>query len=137
ANVGLENQADPRSTLTRGVHRTLDDRHHLVPLPLDTGEHRVGRVRQARLPDHPDRPRDGLTHSGVLLSGKGWTDTECDNHAVLLYPAGSFWTHEPTVAVRSDRPRGRAVGGAYRTVGDHGRGHRDHAGTADHPVSCG
>src|SRR5699024_5139585 len=49
--------------------------------------------------------------------------------------AGNLDRDEPTAAVRPDRPCGHPVAGADRTVGNDGGRYRDHAGTADHPVS--
>src|SRR5690348_17826885 len=46
-DVGLEHQADPRGRRGDDVDGLLDHGHHLVPLPLDVGEHRVGLAGQS------------------------------------------------------------------------------------------
>src|SRR3954447_10844536 len=39
AEVGLQHQSDPRRDLGDDVDGALDDRHDLVPVPLEVGEH--------------------------------------------------------------------------------------------------
>ena len=53
-DVGLEHEPDPGRARGDDVDGALDHRHHLVPLPLDVGEHRVRLVGQPGLADHPD-----------------------------------------------------------------------------------
>src|SRR3954447_10486360 len=50
AEVGLEDQADPWRPGRDRLDRPAYDVHHLVPLALDAGEHRVGTVGQPALP---------------------------------------------------------------------------------------
>ena len=58
----------------------LDDRHHLVPLPLDVGEYRVGLMRQGRTPSRRGwRRRPRRTRAGLAGGGRG--DGEGDAHA--------------------------------------------------------
>ena len=61
-DVGLEDQADARRGGGDDVDGLLHHRHHLVPLPLDVGEHRVGLVGETGVPDHADRGRHRLGH---------------------------------------------------------------------------
>src|SRR3954452_11370026 len=49
ADVGLEHQSDARRHSGDDVDGLLDHRHHLVPLPLDVGEHRVRLVGEPGL----------------------------------------------------------------------------------------
>src|SRR5215217_7157184 len=58
-DVGLEHEPDPGRTLPEHVAALLDDRHALVPLPLDGREHRVGPVRQTRVAHDTDGAGDG------------------------------------------------------------------------------
>src|SRR5688500_872677 len=92
-DVGLEHESDARVAQCDLVDRLLDNRHHLVPLALDVGEHRVGLARETRGADHPDSGGDGLadasTRRGSLASGggvvqglAGRADAERDDHAL-------------------------------------------------------
>ena len=67
AVIDLDDHAHTRSRL-RDLHRArADERHHVVPLAFDVGEHRVGLVRQSALAHEPHDFRDlgthGLTHA--------------------------------------------------------------------------
>src|SRR4051794_8297264 len=95
ADVGLEHQTDARVACRRHVDRLLDDGHHLVPLPLDVGEHRVGLAGQSGVSDDPHDLGHHLADSaaGLLRGGRGVgtveglsgrADAEGDEHVLSL-----------------------------------------------------
>src|SRR5690625_2736076 len=86
ADVGLENEADPRRGLGEHVDGSLHHRHDLVPISLDVGEHRVGLAGESGLAYDADRACDRLAHAAGLIVGGGRADAESDKHASSLCP---------------------------------------------------
>src|SRR6266545_7137641 len=83
-------------------------------------------------PTLSDSPPSGLTLNAMSTPSPLPIGHEGAASRVLT---GNFKPHEPrTAAVRSDRPRGGAVGGADRAVRHDGRRHQHHAGAADPAV---
>src|SRR5450759_3497255 len=80
-DVGLEDQADPRTKPPNRLAGSPDDVHALIPRALHRGEHRVGVVGKTRVPHDPHCRRDGLTDRARGLIGTGWGDGEGDQHA--------------------------------------------------------
>jgi len=85
-DIGLEHQRHPWCDLGEHVDGAFDHGHYLIPLTLDIGEHRVGLIRQARFPHHPNRGRDGRTHAPVVISAER-AHTERDDHDYCLLNA--------------------------------------------------
>src|SRR5664279_867774 len=85
-DVGLEHERDPRCAGGDNVGGPLDDGHHLVPVALDVGKHRVGLVWPPGLADDLDCRRDRLGHAAALVPA-GWTDAESHDHATILPPS--------------------------------------------------
>ena len=82
-DVGLQDQTDPRRDLRDDLDGALHDRHHLVPLPLHVGEHRVGLVGKAGLADDSDGGRHRVGHRTGLVAGHG-RDAECHDHGATV-----------------------------------------------------
>ncbi len=119
ADVGLDHERDARVGRGHGVDALLEHRHHLVPLALDVGEHRVGLVRQPRGAHDAHRLGDGGgVRPGVVRAG--WGDAERDDHVVesrdtplARRPGGVFSTLDgagSAVAALVARGAGRDVG---------------------------
>ena len=77
----LERETDPGRDQGDGVNGLLHDRHHLVPLALDRGEHGVGPVRQARGPDDTNSFGDGVPDG---VTGPDGGDREGYEHEPIL-----------------------------------------------------
>ena len=79
--VDLDHHAHARRVLRDAHHARFDEVHHLVPLALDVGEHRVGLVGQAAVADELHRSGDGPAHR---IAGTERTDGERSNHAPIV-----------------------------------------------------
>src|SRR5450759_3056908 len=79
ADVGLEDQADPRAKRPHGLAGSAHNIHALRPGALDRGEHRVGVVVKAAVPHDPDSRGNGLTDR-TCGPGGGWGDGEGNQH---------------------------------------------------------
>lgn len=91
ADVGFENQTGPGRPDTGGFDGTPHHVHHLIPLPLDEGEHGVEFVGQAGFCDDSHRLGDGGADAVGFTAGG--SDTECHDHLLSLpYPV---WTPQP------------------------------------------
>src|SRR5699024_7203458 len=66
ADVGLEHERDA-GAVAAGLRRgAAHDLHHLVPVPLDLGEHRTGPGGQPRIAHHPHRGGDRIVHARAV-----------------------------------------------------------------------
>src|SRR5690606_10563669 len=83
ADVGLEYQTDARGAGCHDVDGPLDHGHHLVPLALDVGEHRVGLARQTGFAHHAHGLGDRLADTAVGVTGC-WADAEGNDHVTSL-----------------------------------------------------
>lgn len=79
ADVGLENQGGARAHLGHRLRRTLDDVHHLIPLPFDQREHRIRLIGQARFAHDAHRLSDGIGHLSILVGYRGG-NRKSNNH---------------------------------------------------------
>src|SRR3954447_10885455 len=86
-DVGFKHEADARGRRGDDVDGLLDHRHHLVPLPLDVGEHRVGLAGETGRTHHADGLGDRLADAAVLVAG-GRTDAEGHDHGASLARSG-------------------------------------------------
>src|SRR4051794_4110670 len=80
-DIGLQHQADTWGGRGDDVHGLLDHRHHLVPLPLDVGEHGIGLAGEAGGAHDTDRLGDRLAHATTLVP-IGRADAEGDEHGL-------------------------------------------------------
>jgi hypothetical protein len=79
--VDLDDDADARRHLGDLLDAGLHETHHLVPLTLDVGEHGVGLVRQAALPDEADGIGHGAAHGVADAEGR---DGEGGKHGRIV-----------------------------------------------------
>src|SRR3954453_3377287 len=80
-DVGLQHPPDTWRRRGHDVHGLLDHRHHLVPLPLDVGEHGIGLAGEAGGTNDADRLRDRLAHATGRVPSRR-ADAEGNEHGL-------------------------------------------------------